>query len=137
MTRPEDPLHGRHPGSTRDIDRVGIFTPKHVLLDELGPGEMGFITAAIKDISETKVGDTITEERNPAPQALPGFKPSIPMVFCSLFPVDSSEFEKLHEIHRQAEAQPDAALHYEAGSSRRRSAWVSAAASSAFCTWRS
>ena len=104
-------------GATRDVDRVGIFTPKRVILDELGPGEMGFITAAIKDISETKVGDTITDERNPAPTPLPGFKPSIPMVFCSLFPVDSSEFEKLRESIGKLKLN-DAALHYEAESSQ-------------------
>ncbi len=103
--------------ATRDIDRVGMFTPKKVMLQELGPGEMGFITAAIKDISETKVGDTITEERNPAPQALPGFKPSIPRVFCSLFPVDSSEFEKLRESSGKLKLN-DAALHYEPESSQ-------------------
>jgi GTP-binding protein LepA len=104
--------------ATREIDRVGIFTPKHVLVDELGPGEMGFITAAIKEISETKVGDTITEEKF-ADQvtALPGFKPSIPMVFCSLFPVDSSEFEKLRDSLGKL-ALNDASLHYEQESSQ-------------------
>jgi GTP-binding protein LepA len=104
--------------ATREVDRVGIFTPKHILVDELGPGEMGFITAAIKEISETKVGDTITEERF-ADQvtALPGFKPSIPMVFCSLFPVDSSEFEKLRDSLGKL-ALNDASLHYEQESSQ-------------------
>ncbi len=105
-------------GATREIDRVGIFTPKHVLIDELGPGEMGFITASIKEITETKVGDTITEERA-ADQVtpLPGFKPSIPMVFCSLFPVDSSEFEKLRDSLGKL-ALNDASLHYEQESSQ-------------------
>jgi len=84
-------------GTTREIDRVGMFTPKKVVLEALGPGEMGFITAAIKDIDETNVGDTITDEKNPCDERLPGFKPSIPMVFCSLFPADNSEFEKLRE----------------------------------------
>jgi GTP-binding protein LepA len=104
-------------GASREIDRVGIFTPKHVLLDSLGPGEMGFITAGIKEISETKVGDTITDDRKPASEMLPGFKPSIPMVFCSLFPVDSSEFEKLRESLGKL-ALNDASLHYEAESSQ-------------------
>jgi GTP-binding protein LepA len=104
-------------GATRDIDRVGMFTPKRVILDELGPGEMGFITAAIKDISDTLVGDTITDERNPTTEPLPGFKPSVPMVFCSLFPVDSSEFEKLRESIGKLKLN-DAALHYEAESSQ-------------------
>jgi GTP-binding protein LepA len=103
--------------ATREIDRVGIFTPKHVLLDQLGPGEMGFITAGIKEISETKVGDTITDEKHQTVKALPGFKPSVPMVFCSLFPVDSSEFEKLRESLARL-ALNDASLHYEAESSQ-------------------
>ncbi len=104
-------------GATRDIDRVGMFTPKKVMLDALGPGEMGFITAAIKDISDTLVGDTITDERKPAAAALAGFKPSVPMVFCSLFPVDSSEFEKLRESIGKLKLN-DASLHYEAESSQ-------------------
>lgn len=105
-------------GATREIDRVGIFTPKHIVIDELGPGEMGFITAAIKEISETKVGDTITEERHADKVTpLPGFKPSIPMVFCSLFPIDSSEFEKLRDSLGRL-ALNDASLHYEQESSQ-------------------
>ena len=104
-------------GAVRDVERVGIFTPKHVMVDELGPGEMGFITAAIKDISETIVGDTITDDRKPADKALPGFKPSVPMVFCSLFPVDSSEFEKLRESIGKLKLN-DASLHYEPESSQ-------------------
>ena len=99
-------------GRTREIDRVGMFTPKRVLLDELGPGEMGFITAAIKDISETKVGDTITDEKNPCADSLPGFKPSIPMVFCSFYPADASDFEKLKDSLGKLKLN-DASLHYE------------------------
>lgn len=99
-------------GRTREIDRVGMFTPKPVMLDELGPGEMGFITASIKDISDTKVGDTITDERNQCSEALPGFKPSIPMVFCSLFPVDASDFEHLRDSLGKL-ALNDASLHFE------------------------
>ncbi|MBI4031862.1 MAG: elongation factor 4 [Proteobacteria bacterium] len=104
-------------GAAREVERVGMFTPKKVMLDELGPGEMGFITAAIKDIADTKVGDTITDDRAPSAEALPGFKPSIPMVFCSLFPVDSSEFEKLRESIGKLKLN-DAALHYEPESSQ-------------------
>ena len=105
-------------GATREVDRVGIFTPKHIIIDELGPGEMGFITAAIKEISETKVGDTITEERHADKvTALAGFKPSIPMVFCSLFPIDSSEFEKLRDSLGRL-ALNDASLHFEQESSQ-------------------
>ncbi len=104
-------------GATREIDRVGMFTPKHVLLDELGPGEMGFITASIKDISETKVGDTITDEKKPCAAKLPGFKPSIPMVFCSLFPADAGEYEKLRDSLGKL-ALNDSSLHYEPESSQ-------------------
>jgi GTP-binding protein LepA len=104
-------------GATRDIDRVGMFTPKKVVLNELGPGEMGFITAAIKDISDTRVGDTITDERHQCAAPLAGFKPSVPMVFCSLFPADSSEFEKLRESIGKLKLN-DASLHYEAESSQ-------------------
>jgi len=84
-------------GATREIDRVGVFRPKGTLTGELGPGEIGFITAGIKDISETKVGDTLTDERRPALEPLPGFKPSIPVVFCGLFPTDAAEFEHLRD----------------------------------------
>lgn len=104
-------------GAERIIDRVGIFTPKHVMLDALGPGEMGFITASIKDISETKVGDTITDQRNPCAQALSGFKPSIPMVFCSLFPADAGDYEKLRDSLGKL-ALNDSSLHYEPESSQ-------------------
>lgn len=82
---------------TRETDRVGIFTPKKVELEQLGPGEMGFITAGIKQITDTNVGDTITDERNPATEMLKGFKPSVPVVFCGLFPTDAAEFEHLRE----------------------------------------
>lgn len=84
-------------GSTHKIDRVGYFTPKMVDTNELLPGELGFIIAGIKSIGETKVGDTITSEKNPTTEPLPGFKPSQPVVFCSLFPVDSSDYETLKE----------------------------------------
>ncbi|PCI55977.1 MAG: elongation factor 4 [Alphaproteobacteria bacterium] len=104
-------------GATRDIDRVGIFTPKKVELEELGPGEMGFITASIKDISETNVGDTITDDRKPCEIALKGFKPSVPMVFCSFYPADASEFEKLRDSLGRIRLN-DASLHYEAESSQ-------------------
>jgi GTP-binding protein LepA len=104
-------------GAARDIDRVGMFTPKRVVIDQLGPGEMGFITAAIKDIAETKVGDTITEERRPAEAPLAGFKPSVPVVFCSLFPVDAAEFEHLRDSLGKL-ALNDSSFHFEAESSQ-------------------
>ena len=104
-------------GATREVDRVGMFTPKKVELPELGPGEIGFITASIKDISETNVGDTITDDKKPCEIALKGFKPSVPMVFCSFYPADASEFEKLRESLGKIRLN-DASLHYEAESSQ-------------------
>jgi GTP-binding protein LepA len=77
------------------IDRLGVFKPGMLPMDQLGPGEIGFFTAQIKEVRDTRVGDTITSERKGATQALPGFKPAQPVVFCGLFPVDSSEFEDL------------------------------------------
>src|SRR5579871_2224969 len=82
-------------GAAYDIERVGFFTPKMNQIDELGPGEIGFITAAIKEVADTRVGDTITDDRRPVSEALPGFKPAIPVVFCGLFPVDADDFESL------------------------------------------
>ncbi|HET9640429.1 MAG TPA: translation elongation factor 4 [Allosphingosinicella sp.] len=84
-------------GTTHLVDRVGAFRPKIEPLPELGAGEIGFITAQIKDITETRVGDTITDARRPAAEALPGFKLVQPVVFCGLFPVDAADFEKLRE----------------------------------------
>jgi GTP-binding protein LepA len=102
--------------TVHEVDRVGVFTPKPLLVDTLGPGEMGFITAAIKDISQTAVGDTITEERRRANEALGGFKPSIPVVFCSLFPADSADYERLRDSLGKLKLN-DASFHYEAESS--------------------
>ncbi|WP_313809573.1 translation elongation factor 4 [Sphingobium sp.] len=84
-------------GTEHLIDRVGCFRPKIEQLGELGPGEIGFITAQIKDISQTRVGDTITTVKNPAKAPLPGFKEVQPVVFCGLFPVDANDFEKLRD----------------------------------------
>ncbi|MFM8748557.1 translation elongation factor 4 [Rhabdaerophilum sp.] len=78
-----------------DIEKIGVFTPKMLDVTELTPGEVGFITASIKEVADTRVGDTITEEKKPAAQALPGFKPVQPVVFCGLFPVDAADFEEL------------------------------------------
>ena len=80
-----------------DLDKVGVFTPKPKDVAELGPGEIGFIIAGIKTIADCKVGDTITDDRKPATEMLAGFKPSVPVVFCGLFPADAAEFEKLRE----------------------------------------
>ena len=79
------------------VERVGIFTPKKVIVDKLGPGEMGFITAAIKEVADTSVGDTITDEKRPTTEPLAGFKPSVPVVFCGLFPSDAAEFDTLRD----------------------------------------
>ena len=84
-------------GAVHTIDRVGIFSPKPTEVDTLGPGEIGFINSGIKSVSDCKVGDTITEDKNPTTEPLPGFKPSQPVVFCGMFPVDSDEYEHLRD----------------------------------------
>ncbi|HEV3248829.1 MAG TPA: translation elongation factor 4 [Beijerinckiaceae bacterium] len=78
-----------------ETERIGVFTPKMTDAQRLGPGEIGFITAQIKQVADTRVGDTITDDRRPCKEALPGFKPVQPVVFCGLFPVDAAEFETL------------------------------------------
>ena len=78
-----------------DVDRTGVFTPKLQMVDELGPGEIGMLTASIKEVADTRVGDTITDDRKPVDKPLPGFRPAIPVVFCGLFPVDAAQFEDL------------------------------------------
>ena len=82
-------------GAVYELDRVGVFTPKLTEVAELGPGEIGFFTASIKEVADTRVGDTITDDRKPTAAALPGFKPAQPVVFCGLFPVDASDFDEL------------------------------------------
>ncbi len=82
-------------GAAYDVDRVGVFTPKIKDADELGPGEIGFLTASIKEVADTRVGDTITDDRKPVAAPLPGFRPAVPVVFCGLFPVDAAKFEDL------------------------------------------
>jgi GTP-binding protein LepA len=82
-------------GASYEVDRIGVFTPKMQDVDVLGPGEIGFLTASIKEVADTRVGDTITDDRKPVSAPLPGFRPSIPVVFCGLFPVDAADFETL------------------------------------------
>src|SRR3954465_13168976 len=94
------------------IEQVGVFPPKMAAVDSLGPGEMGYVTAAIKTVADTNVGDTITDDRNPATSALPGFKPSIPVVWCGLYPVDADDFEKLRESVGKLRLN-DSSFHYE------------------------
>ena len=84
-------------GEEHQIDQVGVFKPKTTKVDELGPGDVGYFTASIKTVAETNVGDTITDEKNPTAEPLSGFKPSVPVVFSSLFPTDTAEFEELRE----------------------------------------
>ncbi len=84
-------------GTTHLVDRVGVFRPKIEQIDTLGPGEVGFITAQIKEVAQTNVGDTITDAKRPTAQALPGFQEVQPVVFCGLFPTDAADFEKLRE----------------------------------------
>jgi len=98
------------------IEQVGILDPKPKIVDSLGAGEVGFITAAIKNISDAWVGDTITEFKKPALKALPGFKESVPVVFCGLYPVDSSEFDKLRESLSKLRLN-DTSFHFEMESS--------------------
>ena len=84
-------------GAVHLVDKVGVFTPKTTEVAELGPGEIGYLTASIKSVADCEVGDTITGERRPAEHALPGFAPSVPVVFCGLFPVDANDYEDLRE----------------------------------------
>ncbi len=99
-------------GATHQVDQVGIFTPKPQQVEALGPGEVGFITAGIKAVADTDVGDTITEDRKPAAEPLPGFKPSMPVVFCGLFPTDAAEFEDLRESLGKLRLN-DSSFHFE------------------------
>ncbi len=103
-------------GATHEVDRVGVFKPKNTEVASLGPGEVGFITASIKSVADCRVGDTITEEKRLAAEPLPGFKPSLPVVFCGLFPVDAAEFEKLRESLTRLHLN-DASFVYEPESS--------------------
>ena len=98
-------------GTTHVVDRVGVFAPKMTETDALRPGEIGYITASIKSLGETHVGDTITDEKNPTAEPLAGFKPSIPVVFCSFFPLDSSEYENLKEALAKLQLN-DASFHF-------------------------
>ena len=98
------------------IEQVGVFTPKLEKTGTLGPGELGYFTASIKDVSETRVGDTLTDDRNPALQALEGFKPAIPVVFCGLFPIDAADFEDLRESLARLKLN-DASFQFETESS--------------------
>ena len=99
-------------GATHLVDQVGVFRPKRDTVDALGPGEIGYFTAAIKQVADTRVGDTVTEDRVPCADILDGFKPSQPVVFCGLFPTDSSQFEDLRESMAKLRLN-DASFDYE------------------------
>ena len=99
-------------GAVHAIERVGVFTPKGVAVDALGPGEIGFITAGIKTVADCRVGDTITEDRRPAAAPLPGFKPVQPVVFCGLFPTDAADYERLRDSLAKLRLN-DASFEYE------------------------
>ena len=103
-------------GATHVIERVGTFLPKPTSVDQLGPGEIGFINAGVKTVSDAKVGDTITEERRLCDEALPGFAPSVPVVFCGLFPVDTNDFSGLREALEKLSLN-DASFSFEAETS--------------------
>ncbi|MCB1313030.1 MAG: elongation factor 4, partial [Sedimentitalea sp.] len=99
-------------GSIHHVERIGVFRPAMTEIAELGPGEIGFLTASIKQVRDTRVGDTITHEKKGTDKALPGFKPAQPVVFCGLFPVDASEFEDLRDSIEKL-ALNDASFSYE------------------------
>jgi len=99
-------------GAAYQVDRVGIFRPKQEMRNRLGPGEIGFFTGSIRQVADTRVGDTVTDEKRPANAPLPGFKPAQPVVFCGLFPVDASEFEDLREAVGKLRLN-DASFSYE------------------------
>lgn len=92
-----DKIRMMNTNATYPVDRIGVFRPQMENIDVLGPGEMGFLTASIKQVSDTRVGDTITHEKKGCEEALPGFAPAQPVVFCGLFPVDNAQFEDLRE----------------------------------------
>lgn len=102
--------------STYTIDTVGIFTPKKEYVNELKPGEVGFFTASIKQLTDCKVGDTVVDHRNDNPEVLQGFKPNLPVVFCGLYPIDASDFEKLKESLAKLKLN-DASFEFEMESS--------------------
>ncbi len=97
VLRPGQRIRMMATGATYTVDRVGYFTPKMMTAEALYPGEIGFMQASIKAVADCRVGDTITDDRRPAAHPLPGFKPSVPVVFCGLFPTDAADFEDLRE----------------------------------------
>jgi GTP-binding protein LepA len=103
-------------GTVYNVDRVGVFTPKRLEVAALNPGEIGFLTASIKAVADTSVGDTVTDAGRPAAEPLPGFKPSVPVVWCGLFPTDAAQFEVLRESLAKLRLN-DASFHFQMESS--------------------
>ena len=99
-------------GATYQVEQAGHFRPKPERVESLGPGEVGYITAAIKTVADTSVGDTITDDKSPAAEALPGFKPSVPVVFCGLFPADTGQYEDLRVSLEKLHLN-DASFHFD------------------------
>ncbi|MEE2565144.1 translation elongation factor 4 [Hyphobacterium marinum] len=99
-------------GAAYGVDGVGVFKPAKTNVDALGPGEIGFLNASIKQVRDARVGDTVTDDKRPTDKMLPGFKPAVPVVFCGLFPVDSAEFEDLRDAIERL-ALNDASFSFE------------------------
>ena len=112
VLKKKTPIRMMSNNAVYSVDKVGIFTPKMQDIEALYPGEVGFITASIKSVSDCRVGDTITDNKNPCSEALPGFKPSIPVVFCSIFPVDSSQYDALKDALAKLKLN-DASINYQ------------------------
>jgi GTP-binding protein LepA len=112
VLRPGQKIRLMATGASHQVERVGVFTPKQQMQNGLQPGEIGFITAGIKTVADCKVGDTITEERRPAAEPLPGFKPLQPVVFCGLFPTDAAQYEHLRDSLAKLRLN-DASFDYE------------------------
>lgn len=112
VLKKKTPIRMMSNNATYTVDKVGIFTPKMQDVDALYPGEVGFITASIKSVSDCKIGDTITDNKNPCAEALSGFKPSVSVVFCSIFPVDSSQYEALKDALAKLKLN-DASINYQ------------------------
>jgi GTP-binding protein LepA len=110
--RPKDKLLVMSTGRTHEVDQVGVFTPKRALRDRLGAGEVGWVTASIKDVHGAPVGDTLTQAREPAPQPLPGFQKMQPRVFAGLFPTVADDYPSLREALEKLKLN-DAALNFE------------------------
>ncbi|TDL81842.1 elongation factor 4 [Palleronia sediminis] len=112
VLRKGDRIRMMKTGGTYDVDDVGVYRPAMVAVDELGPGEIGYLNASIKQVRDTRVGDTITHEKRQCAAPLPGFKPSVPVVFCGLFPVDTNDFDDMRDAIEKL-ALNDASFTYE------------------------